>query len=395
MTIPIDFGARISGKLDKNWRVGLLNMQTRKDQFHPGYNFGMFAIQRKLFSRSNFTLFAINKQASGFEDLSTDLKNTNNKFNRNLGIEYNLASANNRWTGKFMYAKSFDTKQSNESWSHVGNLAYANKYFILSWQQEYVSKNYSAEVGYVQRKNYYKISPTISYLFYPKGGKLLTHGPSLGFFNYFTPQFKSTDRSLILNYVFSFRTQARADLWVADDWVQLLQPFDPTNSDKPKLAAGTKHHWNSFGGDFISAPQKLFTYLMTFRQGGYYQHGYRTYISSEFGYRFQPYVKLALASSYNKIDLEAPWNKTRFWLVGPRVDVTFTNSLYFTSFIQYNEQIKNLNINTRLQWRFKPASDIFLVYTDNYFVNPDTFFSTPWSVKNRAIVFKMNYWWNL
>ena len=34
-------------------------------------------------------------------------------------------------------------------------------------------------------------------------------------------------------------------------------------------------------------------------------------------------------------------------------------------------------------------SDVFLVYTDNYFTDP--FFKG----KSRAIVFKMNYWLNL
>ncbi len=36
----------------------------------------------------------------------------------------------------------------------------------------------------------------------------------------------------------------------------------------------------------------------------------------------------------------------------------------------YNEQVGNLNINTRFQWRLKPASDLFLVYTDNYIPFP-------------------------
>jgi len=55
--------------------------------------------------------------------------------------------------------------------------------------------------------------------------------------------------------------------------------------------------------------------------------------------------------------------------------------------MQYNTN--NFNINSRFQWRYKPMSDIFLVYTDNYFSTP--FFTN----KNRALVFKMNYWLNL
>lgn len=386
--IPIDFGARVSGKLDKNWRIGILDMQTRKDGLQPGYNFGMIALQRKVFSRSNVAIFAVNKQAVSYNALSDELKKTNNAYNRNLGFEYNLASANNRWLGKFMYARSFDTKQSNNAWSHVGNLSYSTRTYSLTWQQEYVSKNYTAEVGYVPRKEYYKISPTASYLFYPGAGKVLTHGPTLGVFSYFTPNLKTTDRTMYFNYGFSLRNQSRASLWVADDWVQLLQPFDPTNTNKPLLPVGSIHKWKSTGADFTSAPQKLFTYSFSLRLGGYYQQGSRTNLTTELGYRFQPFVKLALSSSYNHINIEAPWNKTIFWLIGPRVDITFTNSLYLTSFVQYNEQVNNLNINTRLQWRFKPASDIFLVYTDNYI-------PSPWNVKNRAFVFKMNYWWNL
>ena len=47
-----------------------------------------------------------------------------------------------------------------------------------------------------------------------------------------------------------------------------------------------------------------------------------------------------------------------------------------------------MNLNARFQWRFKPASDLFVVYTENYL--PADF-----SSKNRALVFKVNYWINL
>lgn len=387
--IPIDFGARLSGKLDKNTRIGVLDMQTRKNMSQPGYNFGAIAFQRKVFSRSNITLFGVNKQAIGYDDLSSDLKKSNNQFARNIGMEYNLASANNFWTGKFNIVRSFDTKKSSNAWAHVGNLSFNNRKWSLQWSQEYVSNEFSAEVGYVPRKNYWKLSPMGSYLFYTSSkSKLLTHGPGIGIFSYFKPDFTATDRTVFLFYNLNFRTQARAMVWVADDWIQLLQAFDPTNTTKPLLPVGSKHHWNSTGLDYMSAPQKLLTYNFSYRLGGYYQNGSRTNLTADLGYRFQPYVNLLVSSSFNYIDMPAPWNKTTFWLIGPRADITFTNKLFLTSFVQYNEQIKNLNINTRLQWRFAPASDIFLVYTDNYL-------PSPWNVKNRAFVFKMNYWWNL
>ncbi|MCB0558938.1 MAG: hypothetical protein KDD09_08350 [Phaeodactylibacter sp.] len=33
---------------------------------------------------------------------------------------------------------------------------------------------------------------------------------------------------------------------------------------------------------------------------------------------------------------------------GPRIDFTFSRSLFLTVFLQYNDQLENININTRL-----------------------------------------------
>ena len=132
----------------------------------------------------------------------------------------------------------------------------------------------------------------------------------------------------------------------------------------------------------------MFTFAFSSRYGGYYADGKRLNVTSDIGYRFQPYVSLSINTSYNDIRLPQPWGNTTFWLIAPRIDVTMTNKLFFTAFAQYNEQQKNVNLNTRFQWRFKPASDLFIVYTDNYL--PESF-----TVKNRALVIKFTYWWNV
>jgi hypothetical protein len=102
-----------------------------------------------------------------------------NAFNRNIGLEYNLASTNNLWTGKSMFVKSFGPVKNSDDLVHAANLQYSSKKWLLSWQHEYVGENYTAEVGYVPRINYIKLNPKLSYLFFPKGGKILNHGPIL------------------------------------------------------------------------------------------------------------------------------------------------------------------------------------------------------------------------
>jgi hypothetical protein len=97
---------------------------------------------------------------------------------------------------------------------------------------------------------------------------------------------------------------------------------------------------------------------------------------------------ISLNYSYSGIRLPEPYHSANHFLVGPKFDLTFTKNIYLATLVQYNSQKNNFNLNARFQWRYKPASDIYLVYTDNYYA--DIF-----SSKNRALVFKITYWFNV
>lgn len=386
--VPIQFGARMSGKLNKNWRIGVLDVQTGSQDTIPKNNYAVFALQRQVFARSNVRFIFVNRDAVNY---SLEKNQHTFRYNRNIGAEYNLASVNNLWTGKVMFLKSFTPGRSSDDFVHAADLKFSKANFFWQWQHEYVGTNYNAEVGYVPnatRNGYYKINPTIGYLFFIKNPKIISHGPKLVSNVYWDKKMDLSDRELTFSYNLNFITRATISAYVTNNYTRLLRPFDPTNLGKERLATGTEHNWTSAGFEIISGPQKQFTYTFAGLFGGYYNNGTRTNLRTELGYRVQPYVAIALAGNYNDIHLTAPWNRTQLWLVGPRVDVTFRNNLYFTTFMQYNNQADNINLNSRLQWRYKPASDLFIVYTDNYL--PENFM-----VKSRAVVLKFTYWWNL
>ena len=388
--VPIRAGVRLSGNLNKNWRIGVMDMQTaRQDAIGlPEQNFAVVSLQRRVFSRSNIGFLFVNKQSLNYDpEKDTTGMPKYNQYNRNVGMEYNLASANNFWTGKAFILKSFTPGRSGHDFVQAANLQYSVRKWLVMLQEEYVGRNYHAEVGYVPRTGFYKINPLAARLFFPKATSILSHGPRWNGIYFFDEAVKKTDHISTLSYHFNFRSQATFSTAYIDEFVKLLYPFDPTNSGKDSLPAGSEHRWRSWRTDLVSKPQRVFTYALSTQYGGYYAEGRRLNITGELGYRFQPFVRLVLNAGYNYIDLPAPWNVTTFWLIGSQVDVTFTNTLFFSTFLQYNEQLNNINVNTRLQWRYKPASDIFLVYTDNYY-------PAPLSVRNRAVVLKVNYWWN-
>jgi hypothetical protein len=177
----------------------------------------------------------------------------------------------------------------------------------------------------------------------------------------------------------------------------LLRPFDPTNTGGVQLAADDDFSYTNLGFEYQSDFRRKLGVSLQGNTGTYF-NGNRNNIAGEVTYRIQPYGSIGFIFNYNNIKLPEPYASADLVLFGPRFDITMTRSLFFTSFFQYNSQINNININARLQWRFKPVSDFFLVYTDNYgtmdtnAMPNDTRLLIP---KNRALVFKMTYWLNL
>ena len=164
------------------------------------------------------------------------------------------------------------------------------------------------------------------------------------------------------------------------------------------MPANTSYLYFSNRLSFISNQRRKFFYAINSRFGEYF-NGNILQLQTTANFRIQPFALLSLDVNYTKIRLPQPYSSSELWLIGPRVDITFTRKLFLTTFFQYNTQVNNININGRLQWRFRPVSDVFLVFTDNYYAMADYGNNgipvKPWQPKERAIVLKFNYWLNL
>ena len=396
---PITYGARLSGKLTNDWRIGALNVQSDRIDAKgvPTQNYSMVALQRKLFARSNLGVYLVNKQSF----IDTDLQRANGfqAYNRDFGFEYNLASANSFWTGSLFYGNSITPDNKSQNFSHVASLVYKDNHWIAGWRHQWVGANYNPEVGYVPRVNFFQINPEVGKIFYSKNkdSKLFYAQSRLSTMSYWNNQGTLTDNTTYLTIETKNKDQSGYSAFISYDFVKLLYDFDATRMGNTPLKRGTEHSWYAINALYASSFLKPLTYSASGRFGGYYGNGWRSGITGELSYRFQPFGSVSVAVDYNDIiNVEIPTldglvNKkvsSQFWIIRPKIDITFTNKLFFATFFQLNQQTKNINLNARLQWRYKPASDLFLVYTDNYF--PETF-----QIRNRALVLKLNYWLNL
>ncbi len=393
--IPILGGARLSGKPNKNWRIGVMDMQTANTLIGKtrvySQNYFVAAAQRNVFKRSNVAFIFVNKQQFDTTGYAV------NVYNRVAGIDYNLSSANNKWNGKMFFHHSISTKNNDDAYAHASWLFYNGRNLQFHWNHEYVNKNYNAETGFTprifqtnnftgitQRYTYWRLEPVMHCYFYPKNKVVNKTGPGLYMDSYFNTQLDNTDRLLQANYEVYFSNSAFAYIDYQNIYTRLLSPTDVTFSGSKNLLDSGNYFYNNFNARFKSNQRKIFNYSLGFSYGTYFT-GEKASYYAEANLRLQPFAILSVAYTHDEILMPYSTTPVKLDLFSPRLELSFSRSIFFTTFVQYNSQIRNVNLNCRFQWRFRPMSDLFIVYSDNYV-------SDDFKEKNRALVIKFVYW---
>jgi len=371
-------GLRLNGKIGQNWRLGAMSLQSSAEEELglPSYNNAMLSIQRRVFSRSNLGFFMVNKQSA--ED-----------YNRVIGLDYDLATSDNTWVGKIYLHKSFEENSGSDDFSTQILMNYNSRNWNFSTDWMYVGSDFEADLGFVPRKGIFKNANSAAYTIYPKNGPINTHTIALFNENFFKPEldWKNTDESYILAYEGQLRDQSQIGLEISRNSIFLINDFDPSRGDFEPLPGNTTYNFSQVNLIYQTNNANLFTFQGETSYGAFF-NGTKYSIRGTLGYRFQPIANISLLTSYDYINLPEPYAQTSLILISPKIDLTFTKNLFWSTLIQYSNQQENLGINSRLQWRFAPMSDFFLVYNDSYQTDL-------WAPKFRSVNLKLSYWLNI
>jgi hypothetical protein len=395
-SVPIIAGARLSGNLSTKTRTSFLNMQTAATKDYAAQNYTALSINRQVLKRSVVSGYILNRD--GFYTDKNKLSNTIDKYGRNAGTEFTYTSN----TGKYIAWAGFHTSMKPTITNKNNFIIYGGEYNVKLFktviEATHVGKNYYTDMGFVERIAS-KFGGTDSVVrngfntffmenrrnFFPKKGKINQHNIDLQNFVATDDKNKLTEYNVKLRYNIGFKNTAFLSTTIEHNNITLAIPIEFTDGI-PLPAA--KYNFRQASVNYLSDSRGKFAYGASYTGGGFY-NGTLNRITARAIYRNQPYFTFELNAEYNKVTLPAPYSSENLFLISPRVEVNFSNKLFWTNFLQYNTQANNVNINSRLQWRYKPASDLFVVYTDNYFTDP------LFKNKNRALVLKLNYWLNL
>jgi hypothetical protein len=405
--VPIAYGARLSGSISSKWRTSILHMRTKETASLglPEQTYTAAAVQRNFWKQSSIQFTYVEKQSLG-SDLSDSLKYFHpslweeksngekilNSYNRTGTIDLDLLSADNSWYASGYLSKSLDAFASADNIAGGGFVQYTKRTLQFFAMQTFIQENYNSEAGFVPSRGVYpgvnNTAASLSRPFYPKNSPIVKITPQFDFNMASIPGGVTTDRFGGFGTTIDFLNTASFQVFYNHTFQELTNEFNPIDGQKyTRFLPGEQYSWNNFFVSFRSDQRRLLKYQVGTSPGTFY-NGTNFYVFGELNYRYQPFGSASLRVDYYDIKLPDNYGAAQQFILSPRFDITFTDKIFLTTFVQYNTRDDNVNLNARLQYRYKPASDFFLVYTENYL--PGSLTS-----KNYSLVFKFTYWLNI
>lgn len=393
--IPIIMGARVTGNISNSTRIGFMDMQTGAQDGYRPENYMATSVSHRVLKRSVIKAYFLNRE--NFITSAEKEANPLNAYGRNAGTEFNYINSTGKWNVWAAYHHSFKQNIKKDNQYMNTGFQFTNRHWGIVTDMGSVGTNYYTDMGFVARiDNYDALKDTvvrmgfkqlyneITYRLFPEKGKVVQHEINLTTFVVLNPDYTHNETNLEASYNINFRNTSGIEITGTHNRVDMLYPTSFTEGTP--LPVG-KYDFQQLELSYQTDFRKPVNVSVRLAGGEFYNGNYQS-VRTVLGIRHQPHLNIALQAEYNRIELPGAYGSTKLVLIAPRIEWNFNTRLFWTTFIQYNTQRNNFNINSRLQYRFRPMSDLYVVYTDNYFVTPVI------TNKNRALVFKLSYWIN-
>jgi len=400
--IPLRMGLRLTGNITEKSRIGLLNVVAAADQNNNNNlnNYTAASFSQAVWKRSTIRFMFTNRQKISNGEVD------NNDFGRNLGTELKYVSESgdySSWLTLFnsmkpeKYAEnifySTGVRIQKRTWgilqdfSGVGSGFYADMGFLARIEQ------YDATNDQINRIGFHQSFTRLNYRIYPENRERI-YQHNFESTNYISLNYDGSysDRTTTLQYKVDFANSSVLSITASNYQPKALFTFYFKKDENKKPLPAAEYTFNDFKLRYRSDKRSALTYSSNVTYGGFY-NGKKLSLKGAMNYRWLPWVDLGLSFEYNDLQFPEQYASTQINVFSSKFEINFNKKLFWTTFLQYINQTNQFNINSRIQWRYAPFSDIYLVYTDNY--SSDGLWQGTPEHYTQAIVLKVNYWLNL
>lgn len=394
--VPILYGARLTGNLTPTIRMGLMNIHSLKSENTLAQNQSAVSVQ-KLFGRSYIKGMVLNRQA--YDEFSP----VKGDYGRNTSLDAAYISDNGQFSTWASMHHSFKDEVTDKTGFYTGGMQFTNPNWDVLFGTGITQENYYADMGFVARiENYDAVRDTVirrgfhdnllnaTYRVRPTKGIVTRHNYSLNNRMYFDLDGTFNERENQAQYSVAFRSTAEFDIRVTNRELQLNYPFSFVSDGEPLPV--DRYEFTSVQASFDSDERKMVSYGVGGSTGSFY-NGSLHQLSSEINFRVQPWGNLGFEYQWNKLEFPDQYGEATIAALLSKLEIGFNKNLLWTTLFQYIDQSDFLGINSRLQWRFAPMSDLFVVVVDNYDVFQGMAGPRDITSNNRALILKVNYWY--
>lgn len=350
--IPILGGGRLSGRVGA-WDVGLLDMQTQRTVDGSGENFGVVRARRNVSEKSDVGFMVQRRAATdsgGAEAMS-------------YGVDANLRPVGNMIINAYAVASEAPGGGS-DGYAARTSVAFRNRLWNTSAMVKRVSDQFNPAMGFVRRRGMQQSYGTVGLHLRPAWRGIQEVAPYVEL-DYITDLRGQLDtRSLQVGTEVQFQPEGTLTFELQDQFDRLEQSFTVFPGRTIPVGA---YAWREGMVKVQSAQARPLSVLASLTTGGFYDGSRRSYGGTA---TWRVRYNLSIDGSFTRNDVTLASGPFLADIASTRIRYAWSTRLFGSAYVQYNAQSKTMVTNARLNFRYAPLSDLFLVFTDRR--NADT-----------------------
>jgi len=371
--IPLQAGGRVSGKASK-FTFGAINVQTGgDDQVNiESANFTVLRAKRDILRRSSIGGMFTHRTATPGRVGAND----------GFGVDTALSFFQNVRFDAYLAATRTEGREG-DNLSYRGFFDYNSDKFGVQAERLVVEPNFLPEIGFLRRTDMRRNYGQLRYAVRPGGLRNLRRVTTQASLNYTTNNQDRLDtREAVGRIETEFTNSDLLSVVYTDSFERLVRPFAIATG--VTLPVGSyDFHTTRIG--YIAGQQRRVSGEIVYETGPFYNGDRHTLSLNSARIQVTPQVSLEPSLSVNWVDLDQGSFTAR--VVRTRATYTITPRMFVSGILQYNSAGTSVGSNVRFRWEYRPGSELFVVYTDDYDSNPRPDIA---SLRNRAFVVKFN-----
>ena len=377
--IPLLGGGKVTGKIGP-YGIGILNVLTDKfeddgtetseaDIFNePRTNYSVVRVNRDIFSGSTVGAILVNKQDA-------------DAYNRTTGLDFSYRPTR-EINLQGLWARSFeaDVLGKSNAFSLTGD--WRTNLFRLNGSYMDIGENFNPEVGFVQRTDIRRFRGDASYTPWPGkfGIREIQIGPEIDLA--LTQENELETQEITFDTRFSFETGDDIGFQLKNTTENLNEEFLIQDISIPV----EDYNFTSFRTSIQTSSSRMITGRLQVEIGEFYS-GTRRGFSIEATVRPSARFSIEPFIEFNRITLpDEEFDANAF---GGRVGYSFSTTLFTKLFTQWSTDTDIISANFLVNYIYRPGSDFYLVFNQNYDTRDGGVDPLDWSVLG-----KITYWWN-